>query len=64
MKGFALEGIVAILLGIFLLSALSPIIQEQIAIMVPSLDNFSRALLSLVMPLIIFLLVLLVLAYF
>lgn len=64
MKGFALEGIVAILLGIFFLSALSPVIQEQISIMVPSLDNFSRALLSLVMPLIIFLLVLLVLAYF
>lgn len=64
MRGFAFEGIIAILLGIVLLAALAPFINEQLLILSSEVDPFSRALLSIIMPLCVFILVLLLLAYF
>jgi hypothetical protein len=64
MKGFALEGVIAMFLGIVIFAAMAPMVYEQISILMPTLDPFAKGLLSIVPAFFVLLLLLFALAYF
>jgi hypothetical protein len=63
-KGFSLEGVIAMFLGIVIFTALAPLIYNQISIAMPLLDPLARGLLSIVPAFFVLILLLFALAYF